>query len=88
MLYQLPNGKVVDLDIEDILSMNQETMQLLLACDAGIHINHPFHKSDSKRLTEQAEDTDNDNPKDYYKDYFPDQYEDDEDPPNINTDII
>lgn len=85
MLYQLPNGKVIDLDIEDILNMNQETMQLLLAADAGIHINHPFYKSNSEKLSKETED---DDPQDYYREYFPDEYEDDEDPPELNTDII
>ena len=85
MLYQLPNGKVIDLDVEDVLNMNQETMQLLLACDAGIHINHPFYKSNSDRLSKQKED---DDPEDYYREYFPDEYEDEKDPPELNTDII
>lgn len=85
MLYQLPNGKVIDLDVEDILNIDKETMQLLLACDAGVHINNPFHKSNSNRLSKQNED---DDPEDYYREYFPDEYEDKEDPPELNTDII
>jgi len=85
MLYQLPNGKVIELDVEDILNMDQETMQLLLAADAGIHVNHPFYKSNSGRNFEIPED---DDPEDYYREYFPDEYEDDEDPPELSTDII
>jgi len=85
MLYQLPNGKVIELDIEDILNMNQETMQKLLAYDAGIYINHPFYKSESDRLSEEQED---DDPIDYYREYFPDEYDDELDPPELNTDII
>lgn len=85
MLYQLPNGKVIELDVEDILNMTQETMQLLLAYDAGIHVNHPFYKSNSDRLSDQEEDED---PEDYYREYFPDEYEDDNDPPELSTDII
>ena len=85
MLYQLPNGKVIVLDVEDILNMNQETMQLLLAYDAGIHVNHPFYKSNADRLSEQVED---DDPEDYFRVYFPEEYEDDRDPSELNTDII
>lgn len=86
MLYQLPNGKVIDLDVEDILNMTKETMQLLLASNSGIHINHPFYQSYSADF---SEDSDNDDdPETYYRDYFPDEYDNDEDPPELNTDII
>jgi hypothetical protein len=92
MLYQLPNGKVIELDIDDILNMDQHTIQLFIACDAGIHATHPFYKSNVDNVTKadklSEEDLENDDPKFYYRDYFPDDYEEDDDPLNSNTDII
>jgi len=42
MLYQLPNGKVVHLSIEEYLDLTDEDVQYLMAFDYGEHILNPF----------------------------------------------
>ena len=42
MLYQLPNGKVVHLTIEEFLDLTDEDMQYLMSIDFGEHIRDPF----------------------------------------------
>lgn len=42
MLYQLPNGKVVHLSIEEYLDLTDEDVQYLMSIDYGEHIRDPF----------------------------------------------
>ena len=42
MLYQLPNGKVVHLSIEEFLDLTDEDIQYLMSIDYGEHIRDPF----------------------------------------------
>jgi hypothetical protein len=42
MLYQLPNGKVVHLSIEEYLDLTDEDVQYLMSLDFGEHIQNPF----------------------------------------------
>lgn len=42
MLYQLPNGKVVELSVEQFLELTDEDFQLLMCLDAGDSIEDPF----------------------------------------------
>ena len=42
MLYQLPNGKVVHLSIEEFLDLTDEDVQYLMSIDYGEHIRDPF----------------------------------------------
>jgi hypothetical protein len=42
MLYQLPNGKVVHLSIEEYLDLTDEDVQYLISLDYGEHIINPF----------------------------------------------
>jgi hypothetical protein len=45
MLYQLPNGKVVYLSIEQFLDLTDEDIQYLMSIDYGEHIINPFSDS-------------------------------------------
>jgi hypothetical protein len=45
MLYQLPNGKVVHLSIEEYLDLTDEDIQYLMSIDYGEHIRDPFKGS-------------------------------------------
>ena len=45
MLYQLPNGKVVYLSIEEYLDLTDEDVQYLMSLDYGEHIVNPFSGS-------------------------------------------
>lgn len=45
MLYQLPNGKCVNLSIEEYLNLTHEDIQFLMAGDYGDHVVNPFKGS-------------------------------------------
>jgi hypothetical protein len=49
MYYQLPNGKVVNLDISDILDLSDADIQYLISINAGEHVTNPFHGSVIKK---------------------------------------
>ena len=42
MQYQLPNGKVVHLSVEEYLDLTDEDIQYLMSIDYGEHIRDPF----------------------------------------------
>jgi hypothetical protein len=42
MQYQLPNGKVIHLSIEEYLDLTDEDVQYLMSIDYGEHIRDPF----------------------------------------------
>jgi hypothetical protein len=45
MLYQLPNGKVIEISLEDYLEMTDADFQNLMAFNLGEHVNNPFTNS-------------------------------------------
>jgi hypothetical protein len=45
MLYQLPNGRVINITIEQYLSMSDSDVQYLLCANAGEAIHNPFTSS-------------------------------------------
>lgn len=45
MYYQLPNGKVVKLSLEEFLELTDADIQFLMSIDYGDHIIDPFHGS-------------------------------------------
>jgi hypothetical protein len=45
MLYQLPNGKVVHLTIEEYLDLTDEDIQYLMSIDYGEYVRDPFKGS-------------------------------------------
>lgn len=45
MLYQLPNGKVIFLTIDQFLDLTDEDIQYLMSVDAGEHTVNPFTDS-------------------------------------------
>jgi hypothetical protein len=59
MLYQLPNGKVVHLSIEEYLDLTDLDIQFLMSIDYGEHIIDPFTGSAVEKNTrEKFIDTD------------------------------
>lgn len=74
MYYQLPNGKVIFLTIEQYLDLTDEDVQYLMSRDAGDYMIDPF--ADSAVLENKKE-------KYYDFDYLPDDEADD----NICDDI-
>ena len=45
MIYQLPNGKCVNISVEEYLNLTHEDIQFLMAGDYGDHIVNPFKSS-------------------------------------------
>ena len=45
MLYQLPNGKVIYLSIEQFLELTDDYIQYLMSIDGGEHVINPFTDS-------------------------------------------
>ena len=44
-MYQLPNGKVIHLTIEEYLELTDEDIQYLMSKDFGDHVANPFTQS-------------------------------------------
>jgi hypothetical protein len=53
MLYQLPNGKVVHLSVEEFLDLTDEDIQYLMSIDYGEHIRDPFIGSAVEKNTKE-----------------------------------
>jgi hypothetical protein len=53
MLYQLPNGKVIYLTIEQFLELTDEDIQYLMSIDFGDHILNPFTDSAVHKNTKE-----------------------------------
>jgi len=49
MQYQLPNGKVVYLSIEEFLNLTDQDIQYLMAMNAGDYVHNPFQGSSISR---------------------------------------
>ena len=43
MLYQLPNGKVIYLSVEQFLELTEQDIQYMMSIDFGDHIVNPLH---------------------------------------------
>lgn len=57
MQYQLPNGRVVHLSVEQFLDLSDQDIQDLIACNAGDFITSPFYGSAiNKRKKKVVED--------------------------------
>lgn len=53
MIYQLPNGKIIHLTIEEYLDLTEEDIQYLISLDYGEHIRDPFSGSAVKSNTKE-----------------------------------
>jgi hypothetical protein len=49
MLYQLPDGRTIELSINDYLDFSDEEIRGLMAYDAGRMVNDPFFASAAKK---------------------------------------
>jgi hypothetical protein len=93
MLYQLPTGKVVWLELDDILNLTKEDMQFLLATNSGEYIHNPFKHSVISTQAAKSEEADESESIDtdeeietYYEEFFPDDFPDIPDDINFNFD--
>ena len=53
MLYQLPNGKVIYLSVEQYLDLTDLDIQYLMSIDYGEHIINPFADSAISKNTKE-----------------------------------
>ena len=53
MLYQLANGKVVYLSIDEYLDLTDEDIQYLISLDYGEHVINPFTGSAVEKNTKE-----------------------------------
>jgi hypothetical protein len=53
MQYQLPNGKVIHLSVEEFLDLTDEDIQYLMSIDYGEHIRDPFTGSAVENNTKE-----------------------------------
>ena len=78
MLYQLPNGKVINISIDQFLDMTDLDIQFLMSIDHGVHIVDPFTGSAVENTTY----------KEYDFSYIPDENEDNDALDDISLDDI
>lgn len=78
MYYQLPNGKTIWLDVNEILNLTDRDIRELVACNAGEHLTNPWHGASIKTQQEDEEDfvDEEDEVETYYQEYFPDEFPD------------
>jgi len=78
MYYQLPNGKVIQISVEEYLSLKDRDIQYFLSVNAGEYISNPWSGSsiskkevpDAKEEEEEEEITEVET---YFDEYFPDE---------------
>ena len=56
MYYQLPNGKVVQMTIDEYLSLDEKGVQYLLSINAGEYIHSPWADSALTRIKKTIEE--------------------------------
>lgn len=77
MYYQLPNGKVVHISVEEYLNLKDRDVQYLLSINAGEYISNPWSGSSISKTEEpevkEEEEEEVDEVETYFEDYFPDE---------------
>jgi hypothetical protein len=68
MLYQLPNGKVITLTVEEYLDLTDNDIQYLMALNAGDYANSPWSNSVIKTSNTSMTNRNVDKSIDYYDD--------------------
>lgn len=88
MYYQLPNGKVVQMSVEEYLNLTTRDIQYLLSINAGDYVPNPWSGSVISKLKKQNEDfledeeIDDDNIEiseeieTFFEEFFPDEFDD------------
>lgn len=69
MIYQLPNGKVIHLTVEEYLDLDDQDIQYLMSINAGNYATSPFYGSAiRKKQQSPPDDSDEDHSMDYQED--------------------
>ena len=57
MIYQLPNGKVINITVEQYLDLTDEDIQYMMSINFGDHATSPWYGSAIKKAPKRAEDS-------------------------------
>ena len=68
MIYQLPNGKVIDISVEEFLDLTDLDIQFLMSINAGDYAPSPWYKSS---VSKRGKNTDDEEEIDTSLDYQP-----------------
>lgn len=86
MYYQLPNGKVVQMSVDEYLSLSKKDIQYLLSINAGDYISNPWSGSVISNIKITLENNDSEEDCDsvvfenaeevetYFEEFFPDEF--------------
>jgi hypothetical protein len=55
MIFQLPNGKVIHLSVEEYLHLTDEDIQYLVSTGYGLEPNNPFYSSALSKSSSEKE---------------------------------
>jgi hypothetical protein len=91
MLYQLPNGKVVQLTVDEYLSLTEKDIQYLLSVNAGDYMTNPWsgsviHIKEEQIIDDEEEIEESEQPECYFDDYFPDEDDIPDEPYELDID--
>lgn len=62
MLYQLPDGRTVEISLEDYLSFSDADLDALIGLNYGVEINNPMYGSSTKITTRPKKQIDSEEP--------------------------
>jgi hypothetical protein len=97
MYYQLPNGKVVQMSVEEYLNLTKRDIQYLLSINAGDYISNPWTGSVISSMKKELEDSEDEEESDavifenaeeietFFEEFFPEDFDDPD--PRIDLDF-
>lgn len=97
MIYQLPNGKIIEISIEEYLDLTDQDIQYLVSLNAGKYAKSNWHGSAIKKNKRHKEEDEDSIEEDRSIDFVPDTEEplhgttiedDDEDFPEIDDNLL
>ena len=94
MYYQLPNGKVVQMSLDEFFSLSDKDIQYLLSINAGDYISNPWTGSVISSIKKKSEDSEDDDIdaeifenaeeiETFFEEFFPEDF----DEPNFRIDL-
>jgi hypothetical protein len=88
MYYQLPNGKVVQMSVEEYLNLTKKDIQYLLSINSGDYISNPWTGSVISSMKKESPDSEDEDDLDvvssenadeietFFEEFFPEDFED------------
>lgn len=96
MYYQLPNGKVVQMSVEEYLNLTERDVQYLLSINAGDYISNPWTGSVISNIKKEIEDSNEEDSdvavfesaeeiETFFEEFFPEDFDDPD--PRVDLDF-